>query len=696
VTKALAKTPADRYATAGALVTALGTALDVMRSGASLPGIMAVSAGPTGAQVWGLFGFTSVLTLAVVYGLVQRWGLPIWTMGLAAALLAIGAVVLVTTGRVEARRRAGQVPGGLSRFFTWRNAAAGGGLALGLWAVVAAGMVLQGPGGTGGGTSGGSVRLAVLPFENRGAAEDAYFADGITDEVRGKLAALSGFQVTARTSSDQYRATSKSPQEIGKDLGVDYLLTATVRWAKGADGTSRVQVLPELTDVKQGDVTWQQTFDADLTDVFQVQAEIASRVAGALGVALGSSEQQQLAARPTDNLAAYDLYLKGRAIIGVDPATLRDKAGLFEQAVALDSTFSEAWSELGRTLTTLYNNGVPDPVVARRAEAAVNRALALDPDGTPGHMAMAQYSSTVDYNLNRAEAEISKVLQVAPNDPEALSAAASVERSLGRWDEALVHIEQARRLDPRSVRSANLHQNMLLWLRRYPEALGASEAALALAPGDLSISQDKAMLYVAQGDLPGARAVIKEVSSAVSAPSLVAFFANYWDMYWVLDEQQQDLLLRLAPASFDNDRAAWATALMATWWLKGDKAKARAYADTARVANEEQLRQAPDNAQRLAIHGLQLAYLGRKAEAIAQGERAVALLPISRDGWNGPYMEHVLARTYLLVGEPDKTVDVLEGLLRVPYFLSPGWLKIDPTWAELRGNPRFEKLIAGK
>jgi serine/threonine-protein kinase len=135
---------------------------------------------------------------------------------------------------------------------------------------------------------------------------------------------------------------------------------------------------------------------------------------------------------------------------------------------------------------------------------------------------------------------------------------------------------------------------------------------------------------------------------------------------------------------------------MATWWLKGDKAKARAYADTARVANEEQLREAPDNAQRNAIHGLQLAYLGRKAEAIAQGERAVALLPISRDGWNGPYMEHLLARTYLLVGEPDKAIDVLERLLRVPYFLSPGWLKIDPTWAELRGNPRFEKLIAGK
>ena len=157
-------------------------------------------------------------------------------------------------------------------------------------------------------------RLVVLPFTNRGAAEDAYFADGIADEVRGKLAGLGTLQLIARASSDQYRQSSKSPKQIGAELGVDYLLTATVRWAKAADGTSRVQVMPELIDARTGDVTWQQSYDANLTDVFQVQTQIASRVAGALGVALGSREETKLGERPTANLAAYDLYLKGRAV----------------------------------------------------------------------------------------------------------------------------------------------------------------------------------------------------------------------------------------------------------------------------------------------------------------------------------------------------------------------------------------------
>ena len=692
VTRALAKNPADRWQTAQQFADVLGRALDTLRSGESIAAV-APTAGPSPARVWGLFAFASVITLGVFYGLVSRWGLPVWVLYLAIALLAIGAVVLTVTGQMERRRRAGVATPGLAKLFTWGNATLGGILALGSWALVVTALILKGPGGVA--TAGGVVRLAVLPFENRGTADDAYFADGIADEIRGKLAALSGFRVTARGSSEQYRASTKQAAEIGKELGVDYLLTATVRWAKGADGTNRVQVLPELTDVRKGDVTWQQPFDADLTDVFRVQAEIASRVAGALGVALGSKEQQQLAVRPTENLAAYDLYLKGRAANGVDPATLREKAGLFEQSVALDSSFAGAWGELGQTLTTLYSNSIPDPVVARRAEAAAKRALALDPEGTSGYIAMARYYQSVTKDMKKAEEETAKALRIAPNDPEVLNLAAGIERSLGRWEEALAHIEQAARLDPRSLRIATLHQNLLLWLRRYPEALGASEAALAIAPGDLSNSQDKAMVYLAQGDTSGARAVIRQLSTAVSAPALVAFFANYWDMYWTLDQQQQDILLRLAPAAFDNDRVAWATSLMGASWLRGDKARARAFADTARIGSQEQLRNAPDDPQRHTIYGLQLAYLGRKAEAIAEGERGVALLPGSRDAYNGPYYQHVLARIYLLVGEPEKSLDLLEKLLRSPYFMSPGWLKIDPTWADLRGNPRFERLVKG-
>ena len=536
-------------------------------------------------------------------------------------------------------------------------------------------------------------RLAVLPFTNRGAPEDAYFADGISDEVRGKLAGLGTVQLIARSSSDQYRESTKSPQQIGRELDVNYLLSATVRWAKAADGTSRVQVVPELIDVRTGDVTWQQSYDASLTDVFQVQTQIASRVAGALGVQLGSREETKLGERPTKNLAAYDAYLKGRAVVATDPASVRRAVAYFEQAVALDSSFTEAWTRLSRSLGTLYSNTTPDPMVARRALAAAEQALRLDPDGPQGHAALARYYATIPKNPVEAKRHLDEALRLAPENPEYLALAGYVERMAGRYEEALAHTQQALRLDPRSVSTASRLQNIYLWLRRYPEALGASEAVLSLAPGDLSLIQDKAMVYVAQGDVQGARAVMREVSPDVTGPELVAFFANYWDMYWVLDESQQQQALRLTPTDFDNDRSTWATVLMQLYWLRGDRTKARAYADSGWHETQIQLRAVPGDAQRQVIGALQLAYLGRKDEAIAQGLQALALSPISRDHTNGPYYQQLMARVYLLVGEPEKALDMLEPLLQMPYYLSTGWLRVDPTFAELKGNPRYDRLL---
>jgi serine/threonine-protein kinase len=538
-------------------------------------------------------------------------------------------------------------------------------------------------------------RLAVLPFTNRGDPDDAYFADGIADEVRGKLAGLGDFQLTARSSSDQYRGSTKSPQEIGRDLSVDYLLTATVRWAKAADGSSRVQVLPELTDTRSGGVTWQQAYDANLTDVFQVQAQIASRVAGALGVALGSQQEQKLAERPTDNLEAYDLSLKGMARTGSFPATLSRMIATFEQVVALDSTFAEAWARLSVALFSLYSNSIPDPLIAQRALDAAEHARRLVPDGALGYAAMASYHIMVTNNLAEAERHMAQALRITPNDPALLGTIGAVERVNGRYDEALAHARQAFRLDPRSIGNASRLQNVLLWLRRYPEALVASEAALALAPGDVSISQDKAMVYLAMGDLAGARETINQVAPAVTPPELVAFFGVYWDMYWVLDEAQQQLLLRLTPSAFDNDRGARSTVLMQLYWLRGDRTHARAHADTAWQEVQAQIRQAPNDGQRHVLGGLQLAYLGRKEEAIAMGLKGLSLNPIAVDHGNGPYYQHLMARIYLMVGEPEKALDMLEPILQMPYFLSPGWLRVDPTFASLKGNPRYDRLIKG-
>ena len=690
--KALAKSPADRFPTAQAMTGALEQALDQVRSGARP--VIATPTGPAPMQVLLLFLLASAAVLVMAYALVRQVGLPQWMFWLAVVLMLAGLPIMMLTARAERLKAQGNAEGGLMGFLNWRRGLAGGVLAFAGWGALAATLLMRSPSVAATRSSDG-VRLAVLPFTNRGDPDDAYFADGIADEVRGKLAGLGNFQLTARSSSDQYRESTKTPQVIGRELGVDYLLSATVRWAKAADGTSRVQVLPELIDARTGDVTWQQTYDANLTDVFQVQTQIASRVAGALGVALGSQQQQELAERPTDNLAAYDLYLKGLAQTGQDPASLRRTVAMFEQAVALDSSFAEAWFRLSSTLGALYSNSTPDPEVGRRALAAAERTMRIDPDGPLGYAAMARYHSSVTKNIVEAERLIGEALKLAPNDPNYLGFAGQVERSNGRYEEALAHAQQAFRLDPRSVRNATRLQTNYMWLRRYPEALGASEAALALAPGDLSISQDKAMVYLGMGDLAGAREVVKQVSPAVAAPELVAFFGQYWDMYWVLDEAQQQLLLRLTPSAFDNDRSQWATVLMQLYELRRDRARSRAYADTAWQANQEQIRGAPNDGQRHVIGGLQLAYMGRKDEAIAQGLRGISLNPISVDHVNGPYYQHQMARIYLMVGEPEKALDMLEPLLKMPYFLSPGWLRVDPTFASLKGNPRYDRLIKG-
>jgi serine/threonine-protein kinase len=534
-----------------------------------------------------------------------------------------------------------------------------------------------------------------MPFENRGAPEDAYFADGIADEVRGKLTALPDFRVTARTSTDQYRGTTKALAEIGRELSVEYLLTATVRWIKDGDGKGRVQVVPELVDARTGEATWQQTFDADVTDIFQVQSTIASRVAGALGVALGRTEEQQLARRPTDNLAAYDLYLKGKALTANDPATLKRASGLFEQAAALDSTFVDAWAELSRSLSQLYFNGTPDPVIGSRAREAADRALALDPQGKAGHMALAAYYQSVTKETAKAEEQMTLALRTAPNDPDLLRRAAAIERALGRYDQAVAHLENARRLDPRSAGTLSSLANLYRDLRRYPEALAVGNEALAMRPGDINLIQTIAMTHLGQGDLAGARKVLKSVPGTMGEPELVAYMATYFDLYWLLDDAQQQLLLRLPPSAFFDDPAAWGSVFMQTWWMRGDKVKARAYADTARMAFDEQIREAPDDAQLVVLRALALAYMGRKDEAIREGERAVAIMPISRDADNGAYYQHQLVRIYLMVGESEQALDRLEPLLRMPYYLSPGWLRLDPDYAGLKGNPRFEKLLTG-
>jgi serine/threonine-protein kinase len=588
------------------------------------------------------------------------------------------------------------------RVRAWRTVASA--FVLGLLTLAALALLLRqrvpDSANTGVADAAGPRRLAVLPFENLGDSADAYFADGVTDAVRGKLVALPGLQVTARGSSSQYRGSTKTPQQIGRELGVQYLLTATVRWEKVGDGTSRVQVTPELVQVATASTKWQQPFDAALTGVFEVQAEIAGRVAQALDVELADSARRQLAERPTQSLAAYDAYLKGEEVSqslgAADPVALRRAVAYYAQAVALDSSFVQAWAQLSRAYSSLYVNGTPTPAEAKQAHRAAERALALAPHSAEGYLAMGIYYRLVAKDHKRAAKAFGQGETIAPTDPRLLRNSGITELTLGRWEAALAHLQQAQTLDPRSGSAAGNLTRTLLLLRRYPEARVAAERALVLAPTNLPLIINKAMISLAQGDLAGARVVLDATPKEVDPAVLVAFFATYQDLYWVLDDAEQRLLLGLSPSAFDNDRALWGLVRAQTFWLRGEQAAARLYADSARIALQGQLRDSPEDAQRRMLYGLALAHLGRKTDAIREGGRGVALLPVAKDSYDGPYLQHQFARIYILLGEPEKALDQLEPLLKIPYYLSPGWLKIDPTFDPLRGNPRFERLVEGK
>ncbi len=548
----------------------------------------------------------------------------------------------------------------------------------------------------------GTRLVAVLPFENLGTPDEEYFADGITDEVRGKLSGLPGLRVIAGGSSKEYKRSAKPLTRIGSELGADYLLVAKVRWAKAADGTSRVRVSPELVDVAGTTPTtrWQQPFDASLTDVFQVQADIAAQVAKALEVALADSSQRQLEARPTQNLAAYDAYLRGREA-APDPGSLptaqvRQAITYYEQAVALDPSFALAWAVLGRAQSLLYSNGVPTPESAESARHAVERALALDPSLPEAYLAKSSYLAGVVGDQAGAYEATRAGLRVAPDNVDMLASSGLAEVSLGRWDSAVVHLQRAAALDPRSPRSLRRLGYTLRRLRRYPEAREALDRGLALSPADISMREHRAMVDLGRGDLAGAQAIIRAAPREVDPGDLVAYLGNYWDLYWVLDEHQQELLLRLTPSAFDNDRASWGIVKAHVYWLRGDKVRARAFADTARMTFAEQLRTTPDDPQRNILYGVVLAYLGRKDEAIKAGKTGMSLLPISKDAYTGTYFQHQVVRMYILLNEPERALDLLEPLLKMPYDLSPGWLRIDPVFAPLKGNARFERLTAAR
>ena len=546
-----------------------------------------------------------------------------------------------------------------------------------------------------GGEAGGVKRVAVLPFENLGAPEDDYFADGIADAVRGKLTSVPGLEVIARGSSTPYKRTTKRPQEIARELNVRYLLTATVRWQK-TGGAQRVQVSPELVEIRASGAPaskWQQPFDASLTDVFQVQSDIAVKVVDALGVALAEKQEKNLTDAPTTNVAAYDAYLKGEEATVVmaraDPASLRKGLAFYEQAAALDPRFSEAWARVSSCRGLLFANSVPDPALAAGSLEAARKAVELAPDKSTSHIALGGHYRVVELDPLRALEEYRKAEKLAPGNPDPLRSIGRVEEHMGRWQDAIEHYDEAERLDPKNAINVGNAATPLLYLRRCAEARANFDRNLALEPANLLRIHGKVQSHLCEGDAAAARSVVADAVRRVGPTETAAFFSG-GNLDWLHDAETFALLRRLSPAAYDGDEATWALAQAWASWRVGDTAGARDFGAKAVPLLEEQVRSLPKVAYLHYSLGQALAFAGRGNDAARE---ALLATELDKSPWIGMEMIWGLAQIYMLVGEEDKAIATLERILKSPFYVTPAWLKVDPTWDSLRKNPRFQKLV---
>jgi serine/threonine-protein kinase len=442
---------------------------------------------------------------------------------------------------------------------------------------------------------------------------------------------------------------------------------------------------------------WGERFDAAMTNVFEVQADIATKVADALGVALADSVQAGLEAQPTTNLEAYDAFLKGEAATASltlqDYSTLTRALPYYQRAVELDSSFLLAWARLSQTYSTQYGNATPTAELASNAAAATERARRLGPSHPESYVAQGTYERLVLRDDSRALTTLKAGLKLAPSNVTMIGMMSSLERNAGNWEGGLALVQRAAALDPRSPSIASRLALFLFSLRRYPEAEIAQRRAESLAPTNLSTLHQGAMLALAQGDRARAERIARTPPPGVDAKELGYHFARFEELGWLLDDGQQRRVLELDADFYEGDRGNWGLVNAQLYAMRGQPALSRAYADSAQLAYEKASQVAPSDGQLHALRGLSLAFLGRREDAIREGERAVELVPMDKDAYFGPYLQLLLARVHMMVGSKDRAVELLEPLVEVPNNLSKAWLRVDPTFDPLRSHPRFQALV---
>jgi serine/threonine-protein kinase len=575
----------------------------------------------------------------------------------------------------------------------WRQprrlaAIAGGILVLSLAAF--AGWRLRG--GTG---SADRMRLVVLPFRNLGLPDDEYFSEGLTEEITGRLSSIANLGVIARTSAIQYKNTTKSVQEIARDLNVGYLIEGSVRRDRAARSGQQVRITARLIKAADGNSLWGNDYTFELADVFAVQASVAEKVIEALELSLLEPERRRITAKPTANVEAYDLYLRGNSYYNrswersdVDSARM-----MYEQAAQRDPRFALAFAQLGKTEAWIHRLGYD--ATERRltmARQAIDRALALDSDLPEAHIALGLYYYWGKWDYEQAIDHLSTARRSQPANAWVHLQMGNIRRRKGEWDEAAASYQRAGELDPRYhiiwFNLGILYEH----IHKYADAERYLDRTLALNPTFLDAYLRKAAVLVSRdGDLAGARRVMDTAAARIPPERWRPLGAS-----WLLGFSRTlypDPALRrrlVVLGSYGLDTASY---YLEKSELEPDGPAARALLDSARAVLARRQAATPDQPLIAATQGVVFARLGMPNEAVAAATRATTLTSVAHDALDGPDWAQNLARVQVLVGNRDAALDIVELLLKIPSRLTAQWLRLDPEWAPLRADGRLDRLL---
>src|SRR6266436_1223973 len=620
------------------------------------------------------------------------WELPNWTLRLVVVLLLAGfpvALILARAYDVTPQGiQATPTPPGVHRR---RNIIAL--IAIGLAISAVAGFFLF-PRASGRGVD---KSIAVLPFQSLSdEKENAYFADGIQDDILTNLSKIGDLKVISRMSVMSYRGDAlRNAREIGKSLGVATLLEGSVRRVG-----NRVRVNVQLINANNDEHIWAEDYDRDLTDVFAIQTDLAQKIASALRAKLSPNEKARLDNRPTQNPDAYLLFIQAHDYAN-RPDMFRDTSlkaeQLFEQATKLDPNFAAAFAGLSMVESWAYHSFEPLPARREKARTAVNEALRLQPDLPEAHLALgfSYYYGDRDYERALAEFEIAK--RGLPNEAQAYMAIGAIQRRQGRWVESTANLEKAAELDPKnSSVLLNLGYNYMA-TRNFEAADKIFDRGIEAAPESFGLRALKSELAIRwKGDISVAEKELALVPPGIDPEGLVTLSRmevltlqrKFKEALQAIQQFRGETLLVRAAVTCPK------ASLEGTVYLYlDDKVNAHSAFERARIIAERLVRESPDDAARHGQLGLILAGLGQKDAAIAEGKRAVELLPESQDAFDGPEVTAVLAQIYAWTGEYDQAFGLLDHLLVVPNGITIPGLKLDPIWDPLRKDPRFQALI---